>query len=162
VLQKVTAGGVPSTAMPAFARSAGGMLTDAQVDALVRGMRSRWGRPGVLHGVDAPPYAAPRPGDATRGAKVYDTYCSSCHGAAGRGGARGSSIVDGSFLALVSDQALRTAVLVGRPALGAPDWRGNVPGQPMSADDVTDVVAWLAAQRPEFPGQPYPGGGVRR
>jgi cytochrome c oxidase cbb3-type subunit III len=33
------------------------------------------------------------------------------------------------------------------PALGAPDWRGDVPGRPLSDADVTDVVAWLAAQR---------------
>ena len=158
VLQRVISDGVPATAMSAFARSAGGMLTDVQVDALVRGMRTRWARPGILHGVDAPPYAASGRGDAARGAQVYDTYCARCHGAGGRGGARASSIVDGSFLALVSDQALRTTVLVGRPYLGAPDWRGNAPGHPMSADDVTDVVAWLVAQRPEFPGQPYPGG----
>ena len=42
------------------------------------------------------------------------------------------------------------------PELGAPDFRGNVPGKPMSPDDVSDVVAWLAAQRPEVAGQPYP------
>ena len=51
---------------------------------------------------------------------------------------------------------LRTIVIVGRPELGAPDWRGDVPGKPMSAQDVSDVVAWLASQRPKFPGQPYP------
>jgi cytochrome c oxidase cbb3-type subunit 3 len=45
---------------------------------------------------------------------------------------------------------------VGRPELGAPDWRSNVPGKPMSAQEVSDVVAWLASQRPKFPGQPYP------
>jgi len=39
--------------------------------------------------------------------------------------------------------------------LGAPDWRGNVPGKPMSPQDVSDVVAWLASQRVKFPGQPY-------
>jgi cytochrome c oxidase cbb3-type subunit 3 len=66
-----------------------------------------------------------------------------------------SSIVDGSYLALVSDQGLRTVVIVGRPELGAPDWRGNVPGKPMSSQDVSDVVAWLASQRTKFPGQPY-------
>ena len=66
------------------------------------------------------------------------------------------SIVDGSFLALVSNQSLRTTVIVGRRELGAPDWRGNVPGTPMSEEDVSDVVAWLAAQRPEVAGQPYP------
>ena len=68
----------------------------------------------------------------------------------GQGGAHGSSIVDGSYLSLVSDQHLRTTVIIGRPDLGAPDWRGNVPGKPMSHQDVSDVVAWLAEQRPRF------------
>jgi mono/diheme cytochrome c family protein len=83
---------------------------------------------------------------------VYGTYCSSCHGQNGRGGTKASSIVDGSYLALVSDQQLRTIVIVGRPSLGAPDYRSNVPGHPMSAQDISDVVAWLAAQRPQLPG----------
>ena len=114
----------------------------------------------------APPYAAQGPGDPKRGADVYGTYCSSCHGADGHGGKRASSIVDGSYLALVSDQNLRTTVIVGRHELGAPDWRGDVPGKPMSPEDVSDVVAWLAAQRAQFPGQPYSAalhaeGGIR-
>jgi mono/diheme cytochrome c family protein len=131
------------------------MLTDAQVEAIVAGIRA-WARPDASHGVGLPPYAARAAGDAKRGSSVYAEYCSSCHGANGRGGERASSIVDGSFLALVSDQSLRTTVIVGRPELGAPDFRGNVPGKPMSPDDVSDVVAWLAAQRPEVAGQPYP------
>jgi hypothetical protein len=57
--------------------------------------------------------------------------------------------VDGSYLALVSDQGLRTTVIAGRPDLGAPDWRGNVRGSAMTSQDVSDVVAWLSAQRPE-------------
>ena len=67
-----------------------------------------------------------------------------------------SSIVDRSYLALVSDQYLRMTVIAGRPQLGAPDWRGNVPGRPMSDQEVTDVVAWLASSRSATPGQPYP------
>ena len=67
----------------------------------------------------------------------------------------GSSIVDGSYLALVSDQGLRTAVIAGRPDLGAPDWRGNVRGKPMESQDISDVVAWLSSRRQAFPGQPY-------
>jgi hypothetical protein len=67
--------------------------------------------------------------------------------------------VDTSYLALVSDQHLRTLTITGMPALGAPDWRGNVPGKPMSDADVTDVVAWLAAQRPPLSAQlHHPGG----
>ena len=38
----------------------------------------------------------------------------------GRGGEKASSIVNGSFLALLNDQELRTIVIVGRPELGAP------------------------------------------
>ena len=48
-------------------------------------------------------------------------------------------------------------VIVGRPELGAPDWRNNVPGSPMSEQDISDVVAWLASKRQEFPGEPYSG-----
>jgi cytochrome c oxidase cbb3-type subunit 3 len=154
VIRHTAANGVPGTPMPAFAQSAGGMLTDKQIDALVRGIRS-WARPQALRGTTAPAYAAQAPGDAQRGANAYRTYCSSCHGADGRGGSKASSIVDGSYLALVSDQQLRTIVIAGRPELGAPDWRGDVEGRPMSPQDISDVVAWLSSQRPKFPGQPY-------
>lgn len=152
---RVTANGTSGTPMPAFAESAGGMLTDKQIDVLVRGIRS-WQKPGVLNGANPPPYAADGPGDSQLGSVAYATYCSACHGSEGQGGKKGSSIVNGSFLALVSDQYLRTTVIVGRPELGAPDWRNDVPGHPMSAQEVSDVVAWLVAQRRQFPGQPYP------
>ncbi|HTW65825.1 MAG TPA: c-type cytochrome [Bryobacteraceae bacterium] len=164
-IRRVTADGVAGTSMPAFARHSGGMLTADQVSIIVEGIRA-WAKPDALSGAQPPPYSAPAPGDPKRGAMAYATYCSSCHGADGRGGKRASSIVDGSYLALVSDQNLRTTVIVGRPEWGAPDWRGDVPGRPMSAEDVSDVVAWLAAQRPQFPGQPYSNalqiqGGIR-
>jgi mono/diheme cytochrome c family protein len=142
--------------MPAFAQSAGGMLTDEQIDGIVSGIRKSWSKPDVFRGVAAPPYSSSVPSDVSRGSEVYATYCSSCHGTAGRGGQKASSIVDGSFLALVSDQGLRTIVIAGRPELGAPDWRSDIPGKPMSAQEVSDVVAWLASQRPKFPGQPFP------
>jgi cytochrome c oxidase cbb3-type subunit III len=154
-MRKVIANGVQGTAMPAFAASAGGMLTEKQVDVITSGIRSRWSRPGTLDGANPPSYAAKSAGDPQRGEAVYSTYCQSCHGPDGRGGPKGSAITNDSFLALVSDQGLRTTVIVGRPELGAPDWRGNVPGKPMSDQDVTDVVAWLASQRAQIPGQPY-------
>jgi len=154
VIRRIAASGVPGTPMPAFAQSAGGMLTDRQIDALVRGIRS-WAKPDALGNATPPPYAAQAPGDAQHGADAYRTYCSSCHGTEGHGGTKASSIVDGSYLALVSDQELRTVVIAGRPELGAPDWRGNLEGRPMTPQEVTDVVAWLSSQRTQFPGQPY-------
>lgn len=156
VLRRATADGISGTSMPAFAESAGGMLTEKQIDAIVGGIREHGAQPDALRGANPPPYSSSAPGDASRGSVAYAEYCSACHGAGGRGGQKASSIVDGSFLALLNDQELRTIVIVGRPDLGAPDWRGNVPGKPMSAQDVSDVVAWLASQRAKFPGQPYP------
>ena len=150
-IRRVTAEGVPGTAMPAFAQSAGGLLTDAQVDIIVSGIRARWAKPGVLGQATPPAYATKTPGDPKHGETVFGVYCSSCHGVTGHGGERASSIVDGAYLSLVSNQHLRTTVIVGLPAMGAPDWRGDVPGKPLSDSDVTDVVAWLAAQRPGEP-----------
>lgn len=148
-MRKAIANGVRGTAMPAFAHSAGGMLTDKQIDVIVRQIRSRWSGREVFDQASAPVYAGQSTGDTKRGELAYKTYCETCHGPGGRGGPKGSAITDETFLALVSDQGLRTTVITGRPELGAPDWRGNVPGKPMSNQEVTDVVAWLASHRTE-------------
>jgi cytochrome c oxidase cbb3-type subunit 3 len=154
-IRNVIANGVPGTAMPAFAESAGGLLTNQQIDVIVQQIRAKWSKPGILDGANPPAYAAKSEGDRERGDTAYKIYCESCHGPNGHGGPKGSAITNDSFLALVSDQGLRTIVITGRPELGAPDWRGNVPGKPMPDQDVTDVVAWLASRRVEDPGQPY-------
>jgi mono/diheme cytochrome c family protein len=154
-VRKVIANGVPGTSMPAFAQSSGGMLTDKQIDVITDEIRLRWGRSGILNGANPPSYAPKSKGNAQQGEVVYGTFCKSCHGPEGQGGPKGSAITNDSFLALVSDQGLRTIVIAGRPELGAPDWRGNVPGKPMSDQEVTDVVAWLASRRVPNPGQPY-------
>jgi cytochrome c oxidase cbb3-type subunit III len=148
VMRKTIAGGVSGTSMPAFAQSAGGMLTDKQIDVITGGMRLRWLRPGFLDDADPPPYAQKPNGDVRRGGVAFQAYCESCHGPEGKGSQRGSAITNDSFLALVSEQGLRTLVIAGRPELGAPDWRGNVRGKAMSAQDVSDVVTWLASLKP--------------
>lgn len=140
-MQHVIEQGRPGTAMQAFAKKAGGMLTDTQVDIIVRGIRS-WAKPEAL-GSDKPPaYTASQPGDAARGQEVFKTFCISCHGPNGRGA---RAIADGSYLNLVSDQHLRTVIITGMPHLGMPDWRTH--SKPLSDADVTDVVAWLVKQR---------------
>jgi len=154
-MRKIIANGVRGTSMPAFAQSAGGMMTYKQIDVITSQIRSRWSRPEILDGANPPSYAAKASGDVQRGEASYRTYCSSCHGSQGQGGPKGSAITNDSFLALVSDQGLRTIVITGRPELKAPDWRGNVPGKPMSDQEITDIVAWLASHRVQSPGQPY-------
>ena len=154
-VHNVVANGVRGTSMPAFARSAGGLLTDEQINIITSGIFSRWGRKGILDGANPPSYAAKTIGDAARGEIAFRTYCASCHGPEGHGGSKGSAISNDSFLALVSDQGLRTIVITGRPDLQAPNWRENVPGKPMSDQEITDVVAWLVSRRVQSPGQPY-------
>lgn len=157
-IRNAVANGVKGTSMPAFAQSAGGMLTAKQIDVITTEVRSNWSQPGILDGANPPAYAANSAGNAQHGEVVYGTYCASCHGTQGRGGPKGSAITNDSFLALVSDQGLRTIVITGRPELGAPDWRGNVPGKAMSDQEITDVVAWLTSHRVQNPGQPYSAG----
>lgn len=147
---RLTAEGVPNTTMPGFAQSSGGTLTGAQIEILADGMIDNWGARG-LRDNQLPPYAASSPGSAASGAQVYAARCAECHGADGTGGPKGGSVVDGAYLGLVSDQALRLAVICGRPDLGMPAWRGLVGSQPMSDQDIADVVAWLVSKRPQFP-----------
>ncbi len=158
----VTNGG-PGGLMPAFGTSAGGLITDEQINAIVTGMRQRWARPAMLAGVMLPPYAASHPGDVAHGAQVYAQACASCHGAAGPNGmvlhpGKAGSITDPTYLSLISDQGLRTIVIAGRPDLGQPDYRGDIPGHPLSDGEITDVIAWLSSHRVAQPGNPHPTG----
>jgi cytochrome c oxidase cbb3-type subunit III len=164
-LRQIIAQGVPGTTMPAFSDHVGGGLTDTQIDILIDGMQNRWGRPQAFTNVALPPYsladaraAGLESGDVERGKTAYTTYCAHCHGPDGRGGEKGGAVVDGAYLALVSDQALRTAVIAGRVDLGMPDWREAVAGQPMTPQEIADVVAWLASHRQRLPGRPAGAG----
>jgi mono/diheme cytochrome c family protein len=162
-LRQITAKGVPGKLMPPFARSAGGMLTDPQISVLAHGMMQQWSRPDILAGLSIPRYASTGQGDAARGQQAFGSFCARCHGAAGEGSTGDAksvvgkigSIVDASYLALISDQALRSIVIAGRPDEGMPDWRTDA-AQPLTDQQITDIVAWLASKRTVNPGQPYP------
>jgi mono/diheme cytochrome c family protein len=141
--------GMPGTQMPAFGESAGGFLTSQQIDALVAGMRSRWGH-SALQPTGMPPYSSTTAGNIDRGQELFRSSCSSCH-SQGR-----QKITDSSYLALVNDQSLRTIVIAGRPDLGHPDWKQVRQTQPLTDQDVSDVIAYLHSLRSDTPGQPYP------
>lgn len=154
-LTTVITKGVPGKLMPAFGVSGGGMLTEEQVQVLVHGIETSWGKPGALAGTNPPPHQAPAGTASTAdGAKVFSTSCARCHGEEGQGvktataGAMKGSIVDPAYLALVSDQYLRSVVIAGLPDQGMPDWRGNG-GHALTNDEVTSVVAWLGSHRRE-------------
>jgi mono/diheme cytochrome c family protein len=164
-IRRDTANGGAGKLSPPFQQSAGGMLTDQQINCLVQGILQVWGRADVLGASPAPSYAAGSKGDPAQGHQAFDQFCSHCHGAGGRGtkaqsatnpAAVAGSIVDPAYLALVSDQSLRSTIIAGRPDLGMPDWRSGISGpgsRAMSDQEITDVVAWLAAQRTGYAGQ---------
>ncbi len=162
-LHATVAHGVKGKLMPAFAKSSGGMLTDRQIDVLVHGMMREWSKPNLLADQNAPPYAVRLSGDVAQGQQAFEEFCARCHGAGGEGswsdGKNGAekigSVVDGSYLALISDQALRSIVIAGLPDKGMPDWRTDA-RRPLTDQQTTDIVAWLASKRTADPGQPYP------
>jgi cytochrome c oxidase cbb3-type subunit 3/ubiquinol-cytochrome c reductase cytochrome c subunit len=160
--------------MPPFSQRFGGQLTDAQVDAIVHGMRADWKRGNALAGEHIPPYADDGKGNVKAGEQVYANNCANCHGPAGGKVGDAGSILDPAFLSLVAPQTLRTTAIVGRPDLGMPDWRDQM-DDPMTPQQVSDVVAFLVAQKPNPPSetthrpqavqgtarQPKTSGGVR-
>jgi cytochrome c oxidase cbb3-type subunit 3/ubiquinol-cytochrome c reductase cytochrome c subunit len=155
-LHDVIAHGQKGTLMPGFNTESGGGLTDAQINLIVQQMRARWRKPDPFNGATPPPYKAAHPGDSGKGQQVYAAACASCHGESAQKPGKDGSILDGSFLALLDEQTIRTTVIAGRPDVGQPDWRNHIQGRSLTDDEITNVSAWLLAQRPTNPGQPYP------
>jgi cytochrome c oxidase cbb3-type subunit 3/ubiquinol-cytochrome c reductase cytochrome c subunit len=162
-VRNITANGVSGRLMPPFAKSAGGMLTDQQVGVLAHGMMQQWSKQELVAGLSIPQYRSTLAGDAARGQEAFGIFCARCHGTAGEGSTGDAksrtgkigSIVEGSYLALISDQGLRSILIAGRPDEGMPDWRTDA-AQPMTDQQITDIVTWLAMKRTPNPGQPYP------
>ena len=159
---RVTSEGVQGTMMPPFAKSKGGMLTDQQVAVLAHGMVAAWSKPDALAGQTPPAYASSTQGDDANGQKAFGAYCARCHDADGTGATvekiHTGSLVDPAYLSLISDQGLRSIIIAGQPDEGMPDWRGHASGgqqRALSDQEITDIVAWLAAHRVATPGQPY-------
>jgi mono/diheme cytochrome c family protein len=169
---QIVAKGVPLSAMPAFGPGGGGLLTDEQVEHIVDGMITHWGNLDTLHNANPPAYTPTSDGDVTQGKATFQIFCARCHGADGRGTpadevaavgfAAGSkqgevigSIVDPDYLSLITNQGLRDVVVSGLPDEGMPDWRENAGGKSLTDKNVTDIVAWLASQRVQFPGRPF-------
>jgi mono/diheme cytochrome c family protein len=145
VLNSWISGGIPGTEMPAFAQSAGGMLSNGQIEALIAGMRKQWAKPNAFGGAVPPPYEQPDTGDARRGADAYRARCAGCHAPSPQ------QITSRTYLALVADQQLRSIVIAGRPDIGHPDWRHDgpegKPATPLSAEEIDNIVAYLGSLR---------------
>ncbi len=144
-LKEVLVNGRAGTAMPGWSQQAGGPLNDKQIDALVEGMYKNWGKNMSSLNPKPPAYQAASndAGNAAHGKQLFVRDCYLCHGK----GARVGLVTEPSYLALVSNQMLRTSIVVGRPDLGMPDYRFLNMGKALSDADVTDLVAYLVSLR---------------
>lgn len=146
-LEQVIEYGRPGTAMPPWAQSQGGPLTAQQVQAVVNGIEG-WKKPVAFPpGAALPSYAEMNTGDPVHGKRLFGRGCFACHGP----GAHVGPVTDPSYLSLTTNQNLRTSIIVGRMDLGMPDYRFLNAGHPLSDQDVSDLVAYLASLRPERP-----------
>jgi cytochrome c oxidase cbb3-type subunit III len=144
-MRNVIAHGRPGTSMPAWSKAKGGALSDKQIDILVEGIEKNWSKPAPPAGPALPPYSAPvEDGDVNRGKLLFAQYCVLCH----RPGVIGP-VTDPTYLSLVSNQNLRTSIIVGRPDLGMLSYRNLKLGRALSNQDISDVVAYLASLRPK-------------
>src|SRR5262249_18501785 len=120
--------------------------TNQQIAILADQIETRWSRPQDFVSAVLPPHRA-EPGDRKLGEGVFRQHCATCHGEDGSGTSKAGSIVDPDYLALVSDQSLRTKMIVGNVDRNAQAWRSCAPESPMTNEGISDVVAWLGAHR---------------
>jgi len=157
-LAQVIAAGRPGTLMPAFGHEHGGPLTPAQVASLTQGLRG-W---GPFDAKLADTLMNDRlTGDPTRGALTFSWACAHCHGDEGKGflvgkqPAPGGAVNNASFLALLSETALRRLVITGRPdlvhqrpdgtKLYMPSYRElGADKKPLQPQEIADLAALLA------------------
>lgn len=158
-LLRVITDGRAGTLMPAFARKNQGTLTDQQIEIIATGLKKHW-KSDKLPEVKLPPYTVasadqpPSEADIERGVKVFARACADCHGADGKGSGpdeRPGGINNPALLTLISDQALRRIVITGRHDLGMPNFADDVGRpdefQPLSSDEISDLVALLSRWR---------------
>jgi len=149
-IKKVLTYGRPGTAMPAWAQSQGGPLSEKQIDVLVSGIKDGWANPKPdLRGTTLPAYSADaNAGDAARGKKLFARGCFMCHGP----GAPVGVIINATYLQLASNQNVRTSIVIGRPDIRKPMPMPNYmtlnAGHALSDQDVSDLVTYIASFRP--------------
>jgi cytochrome c oxidase cbb3-type subunit 3 len=154
-LNRVISDGRKGTLMPAFGVPGGGHLTNEQVSALVRGIKSRWGSEEPVP-ADSPPYLADaagrsRDGDVATGLKAFARACASCHGEHGEGTDDAGAINVPEVVGLLSDQALRRLIITGRRDLGMPSYNESKGRsqefKPLTSDEVRALVSLLVSWR---------------
>jgi mono/diheme cytochrome c family protein/rhodanese-related sulfurtransferase len=127
--------------MAGYARTVGGPLDPAEVDALIAYIRGGAAAPRPLP-------RKPSTGSATSGAQIYAANCQQCHGTADQR-ANAVHLANPMFLASASDAYLRAAIVRGRPGTPMEAWSPK-----LSAHEIEDVVAYVRSLARTVPPAP--------
>jgi len=132
--------GRPGTQMPAWAKQAGGLLPE-EISAVldyIQPAASRGSAVAATHTAAIPPQ-----GDATRGAALFASYCSGCHGPAGHAGIA-PEISNPVFQRAASDEFIVTTIRNGRRGTAMPSFQPHVEGaRSLSDTDLGDLLAFI-------------------
>lgn len=148
-LKETITSGVDGSVMPAWSRTKGGPLTDAEIDDIVAYIRSL-GRPTPATNVTPPPTgtAGPLPptvvaypaGNATAGQKVFEDNCVVCHGERGQGNIGANLRKD--WPSLDPDKLIEATVARGVQGSKMPAWAQSN-GGPLTNQQIADVTAYV-------------------
>lgn len=86
--------------------------------------------------------AAARDQQVRRGAGIFSSQCSRCHGGDGKGTDLAPSLNNKALLASVGDDFLRHTIAEGRPRTLMPAWAQDF-GGPLTAQEIDQVVAFV-------------------
>ncbi len=161
-MRSVIANGVPGSAMPPWSNSSGGPLDDTEIDALVADIFS-W-ETGGTRTFPSTPTLAPRTvitpipgveGDPNNGRLLFERNCVVCHGENGEG--RIGATLAKAWSSIRPDLRIRTTIAEGIAGSAMPAW-SQAYGGPLNADEIEDLVAYVAALEPTQPqtGMPTP------
>jgi mono/diheme cytochrome c family protein len=145
MLKNTITDGIEGTRMPGFGAAQGGDLTEKQIEILTNGILAL--KKPLDPAAGALPAYAAAPGNAASGEALFKQSFAKDQSPL-------ATYLDPAFLGLVSDQYLRTLVIVGQPELGFPDYRNFIPGRPLTDAEVSDVVAFLISNRKNEFGDP--------
>jgi mono/diheme cytochrome c family protein/rhodanese-related sulfurtransferase len=126
------------TPMGGYFEEIGGPLSNAELYRLVRWLKEQVD----VESIDLPP--DPVRGDVRRGAEVYASGCSKCHGENAEGDI-GPAIGNPAFLALASDAFLRYTIEHGRDGTDMLPFSGVLPEQ-----DIDAVTAYLRSRETDW------------
>ena len=134
--------GRPGTQMPAWGAKAGGLLPE-EISALLDYLQPP--DAGRVAMTTARAVLVPARGDATRGAVLYSTYCSGCHGIAGHGGIA-PEIANPVFQKAASDEFIVATIRNGRRNTAMASFQPQAPGALGFSDaQLGDLLGFLRA-----------------